>query len=645
MTEPGRALAGLGEQVSRTTNRLVDEVLGNVTGQALAHRSFCESFGEKEDVGRSGAGHGGHGIHHVLLHDPHRANRTQDFPGDIEVVGPSVATRGQTGDTLANQSGGVGHGPDDGNRPELSLVGRSCDTRRERHHDLSLAHLPGDSLQDAGDITGFDGDDYDIATIDGLDRIEKDPTPGLVGQLVGPVHASHTERDLRGLPSGAEQPRDQGLPHSSDTDDCNRGSFRHPEDSRNGVTFASMDLRAAARERDELLNRRLDAIVPRLMNQHGFEAWVIDAREYNEDPVAQTMLPATWWETARRRTMLVFKDHGNERGAIARYPVGPFPPVWNPEEEPDQWAALGSYLSDVTGRIGINTSGDFALADGLSSSEHFFLATALDSHRLGSAENLAIGWLETRLIDEVAAMAEACSIAHGFLRRALSPEVIVPGTTTTQDVAWWLAQIAHDAGHGIWFHPGVTVQRRGDGEASPADGISDRAIESGDLVHIDFGIVRNGYHTDQQQHGYVLAEGETRPPESFVRGLSDGNRLQDILMEKMTPGSSGNDVLAATIEQARTEGIRPIVYTHPIGLHGHAAGSTVGLWDNQTAVPGAGDYPIGVDTAWSIELAVEIEVDEWDGQPAKIMLEEDAFLDETGTRFLDGRQEELWLIG
>ena len=112
----------------------------------------------------------------------------------------------------------------------------------------------------------------------------------------------------------------------------------------------------------------------------------------------------------------------------------------------------------------------------------------------------------------------------------------------------------------------------------------------------------------------------------------------------MVPGRSGNEALAATIFAARAEGIRPIVYTHPIGFHGHAAGSTVGLWDNQGIVEGAGDYPIGDNTGWSIELAVDIVVDEWDGQPARIKLEEDAFLGRNGVTFLDGRQEDLWLI-
>lgn len=416
-------------------------------------------------------------------------------------------------------------------------------------------------------------------------------------------------------------------------------------DSKSRCYVPSMDIRVAAANRDRLLAERLDQLVPVLMNRHGFDAWVIDAREYNEDPVAATMLPSTWLGTARRRTLLVFKEGGSVRGAVARYPAGPFPSVWDPGTQPDQWHALTEFLADVKGKVGINTSGTFALADGLTSSEHDQLARALDRHDLESAESLAIGWLETRLPEEFDAMTVACEIAHGFLRRALSDEVVTPGETTTQDVAWWLAQTAHDSGHGIWFHPGVTVQRQGDSAASPADGHSDRTIERGDLVHIDFGIVRFGYHTDQQQHGYVLRKHESEAPASFVTGLSQGNRLQDILMKEMRASRTGNEVLAAVLARGLSEGLRPVIYTHPIGLHGHAAGSTIGLWDSQDGVPGGGDYPLGEDTGWSIELAVELDVDEWDGQSARIMLEEDAVLTGGQTNFLDGRQEELWLIG
>ena len=405
-----------------------------------------------------------------------------------------------------------------------------------------------------------------------------------------------------------------------------------------------MDVRKSASLRDELLQRRLDQLVPALMDEHGIEAWVIDSREYNEDPISRTMLPATWLATARRRTILVFTEYGLRRAAISRYPVGPFPAVWDPSSQPNQWRALADCLQNVKGPIGINRSHTFPLADGLTVTEHIELTEALSDHTLVSAESVAIGWLETRLDEEIPLMEEACDIAHGFLKSALSNEVITPGVTSTEDVAWWLAQKVADAGMPIWFHPGVSVQREGDDPTTPADALADRVIERGDLVHIDFGIVRHGFHTDQQQHAYVLREGETSPPISLTQGLAQGNRAQDLLMETMVPGLPGNDVLERTLDKTAAENIKAIIYTHPIGLHGHAAGATIGMWDNQVSVPGGGHYRVHPNTGWSIELAVEIEVTEWGGQPAKIMLEEDAFLDIEGARFLDGRQTELWLV-
>lgn len=395
---------------------------------------------------------------------------------------------------------------------------------------------------------------------------------------------------------------------------------------------------------DELLVRRLDAIVPKLMERHEIEAWVMVAREYNEDPVLKTMLPATWLGNARRRTILAFKAFGRERAAVARYPVGPFESVWDPESEPDQWSALATYLDDVQSQVGVNTSDTFPLADGLSASERQKLSDAMPGIKLVDAGDLAIGWLETRLDEEVGPMRTAAASAHGLLKRALSSEVVTPGSTTTGDVAWWLRQQVEEAGYGSWFHPGVTLQREGAERIKPSDVVPDVIIEPGDLLHIDFGIVDGSYHTDQQQHAYILKPGESAAPEGFQVGMEQGNRLQDILMDEMATGRTGNAVLAATRRRAAGEGIRPVVYTHPIGLHGHAAGSTIGLWDSQDGVPGAGDYPLGDNTAWSIELAVQIEIEEWAGQAGQIMLEEDAFLSGSDIDFLDGRQTELWLI-
>ena len=416
----------------------------------------------------------------------------------------------------------------------------------------------------------------------------------------------------------------------------------------------TIDLRAAAARQDALLDARLDTLVPPLMARAGLDAWVLLSGEYAEDPVLATMLPATWLATARRRTILVFlraTDGSVRRHAIARYAVGDaFPASWDQTKEPDQLQGLGDLLAEADPqRIGLNISPTFPLADGLTAGSRDAVLAALPRELVGrvvSAESPAIGWLETRLPEERVSMADACRESHRYLRRALSAEVIVPGRTTTTDVEWWLRDAVASAARGSWFHPTVAVQQRGglgvrNSFATPP---GELVIMPGDLVHIDFGIVASGYCTDQQQHGYVLRPGEIAAPAGLQTAIVRANRLQDLLMAQFGVGRTGNEILRGTLESAHAEGLDALVYTHPIGLHGHAAGPTIGLWDAQDGVPAQGDYAVYPSTAYSIELQVRSAVAEWDGQIVQAMLEEDAWFDGEGCTFLDGRQTELWLI-
>lgn len=412
----------------------------------------------------------------------------------------------------------------------------------------------------------------------------------------------------------------------------------------------TLSLRHRAKLHDEWLAVRLETVVPLVMERANVDCWVLVAREYNEDPVVSTMLPATWL-SARRRTILVFSDFGTDRIAVARYSVGSvFPAGWSPEDEPDQWSRLAAYLETKNPqRIAINRSSAYAVADGLSAEEHDSLVAAMSPalrNRVVAATELAVGWLETRIPEEMDHYPDVCRRAHDILRRALSSEVIRPGTTGTEEVEWWLRQTVADAGYGTWFHPTVAVQRNDGGEgarsfAAHSGGVT---IEPGDLVHIDFGITYLGLHTDQQQHAYVLRSGEVAAPAGLHAGLRAANRLQDLLLAEFQTGRTGNAILGATLQAARAEGIRATIYSHPIGLHGHGAGPTIGLWDQQSGVPGTGDYPVWPNTAYSIELSATVNVAEWGGQEVRIMLEEDAFFDGNVADFIDGRQTDFWLI-
>lgn len=366
------------------------------------------------------------------------------------------------------------------------------------------------------------------------------------------------------------------------------------------------------------------------------------------------MAPATWLN-ARRRTILVFFDRGEKEGverlAVARYDIGTFfKAAWEKEKQPDQWKRLVQIIQERNPRnIALNMSPTFALADGLTHSEYESLLAALPEsyrQRIVSGERLAIGWLETRIPEEMEVYPTICRIAHRIIAEGLSDRVIQPGFTTTDDVQWWYRERIRELRLTTWFHPSVSVQRAGEPEATDsfASRPGPKTIQRGDLIHVDFGISYLGLNTDTQQHAYVLRHGESDAPQGLKKALALGNRLQDILTSNFVAGRSGNEILRRSLEQARQEGIQGSIYTHPIGFHGHAAGPTIGLWDQQEGVPGKGDYPLYPNTAHSIELNVRARIPEWDNKEIRIMLEEDAFFDGSKVWYIDGRQTELILI-
>lgn len=425
------------------------------------------------------------------------------------------------------------------------------------------------------------------------------------------------------------------------------------------TTWASDSLILPMRERaaviDQWMDERIQTVLPGLMRRAEIDLWVIISREYNEDPVLKTFLPSTW-QSARRRTILLIHDRGEgeplETLAIARYDVGKsFKKAWDKEKHGDQWKRLAQLIEERDPqKIGINMSDTFALADGITHTEHDLLREALPEqlqNRITSAEKLAIGWLETRTASEMMVYQQICRIAHDILAQGLSDEVIQPGVTTTHDVSWWYRDRVRQLGLSAWFHPSVSIQRAVSPELDMKSDVlsmhNNDVIRPGDLLHVDFGITYLRLNTDTQQHAYVLKPGEKDAPDALKKALQRGNRLQDILTGNFATGRSGNDILAATLKQAKNEGIGASIYTHPIGYHGHAAGPTIGLWDQQGGVPGRGDYPMYGNTAYSIELYAESPMPEW-GKTIRIKLEEDAFFDGEKTYYIDGRQEGLMLI-
>ena len=99
-----------------------------------------------------------------------------------------------------------------------------------------------------------------------------------------------------------------------------------------------------------------------------------------------------------------------------------------------------------------------------------------------------------------------------------------------------------------------------------------------------------------------------------------------------------------SIESAINEGLKPQIYTHPLGTFGHSSGTTFGMWDSQQGVPFNGDHPLQYNTVYAIELNTKVFIKEWNKE-IRIMLEEAGFYGKNGFRYVNGRETEIILIG
>jgi Xaa-Pro aminopeptidase len=421
------------------------------------------------------------------------------------------------------------------------------------------------------------------------------------------------------------------------------------QNTENQLNYDILSEKDRAILKNELLEDRLSNLLPTLMDDADIDMWLLISREYNEDPVLKTFLPATWLN-ARRRTIIVFyrneEKNTLERLAVARYDIGKsIQSAWNKEQQPNQWEALKAIIKEKNPtKIGLNFSKHFALADGLVKTdyEEFLENLPVEYHsKIVSAENLAITWIETRTEKEMALYKKLVKITHDIIDEGFSEKVIKPGITTTEDVVWFLRQKVTDLGLETWFHPTIDVQRKYDPLKSHIESFSkqkeEEIIQEGDLLHCDFGITYIGLNTDCQQHAYVLKSDENEVPAFLKAAFADGNRVQDILTSNMKIGKTGDEILALSLVQGKKEGLRPSIYTHPLGTFGHSAGTTIGMWDSQNGVPFNGEYPLHKNTVYAIELNTTVAIKEWN-KDIRIMLEEAGFFGNNTFEYVNERQ-------
>ncbi len=409
-----------------------------------------------------------------------------------------------------------------------------------------------------------------------------------------------------------------------------------------------------------LLKEKQRTILPQVMRENGIDMWIVNE---GDGPLYVSLLESEAdGAVLETPSYMIFFDRGEGAG------------IESLSAESDDLVAIVRARNPAQIAIGGGRSrrGRRAASEPELAELTQQLGEDLAS-RVVSAATLANHWLGTRTPREQSVFKHVLRLAHEIIAEAFSNKVIVPDVTTTDDVNWWIRQRYADLGLGTVDHPTITVQRskaerakysdddeyfrvfdeRFVDDASPRVGLN-LVIRRGDLIFCDTGIMYLGLYTDTQQSAYVLREGEDEPPEGIQEALRHIVRFQDLIGEEMHRGRGGNEIGIAAVERAREEGIQAKLYAHSLayyfmryGILGrffsdevHSAGS--GLSSGRGG--GDGGRPLRYNTLFALELDIQYEVPEWDGQRVVFFSETGMTFTPDGMEFPGGRETEWHVI-
>jgi Xaa-Pro dipeptidase len=406
--------------------------------------------------------------------------------------------------------------------------------------------------------------------------------------------------------------------------------------------------------REGWLHQRHAALLP-MMRRHAIAMWIVATEEFHEDPLVHHVAPPRPY--VGNRDLFVFVDAGNaglKRFAITGYTEDNLRQFFDTGEPLPAPVRLGQLLDQFTPKtVGLAIGGSRGMTRSLTHDTYTMIADEVAKRpgvAIVSAQDLIEEYADTRLPDEMPHYRTAVELTEALTRRALSNEVIRPGVTSVGDVRRWLYDAFWAHGVRTWFQPDLRVQRKGAAGATSRGFLAvapeSTVIEQGDVVHLDVGLSYMGFDTDWQKMAYVLRAGETEVPPGLVAAMKNTNTLQAALMTRHSrPGTLAADVYANTMTEMKAAGIEAMIYSHPIGLHGHGLGASIDFRAAQRADIGQqAQKRLRLGSYISIELNTATPVAEWGGQKVFVMAEDDAHLTERGWEFFRPRQEQWYLI-
>jgi Xaa-Pro dipeptidase len=381
-----------------------------------------------------------------------------------------------------------------------------------------------------------------------------------------------------------------------------------------------------------------------LMGKHGLDCWIVEfARETGNrpDPLGYLVGSTVTWPSAfllNRDGRCVAIVGSGDSGQVAS--TGIWDEVRGYVASPRQ--ELVKLLDEWRPKkIGVTWSLDDDTSDGITFGMYRMLESILEgtdyAARLTSAGALAGEVRRRKLPDEVGGISGAITATEQIFQRV--EDILQPGITekqVQQQVQSWV----REAGSGFaWeqrMNPIVDFGplRAPLGHSLPGD----TALQPGHLIHIDLGLVRNGFASDLQRTWYWLRDGEKSAPEQVTRAFGATLAAMDAGMAALRPGIPGHEVDAVTRNVVAELGFPEpqFAFGHHVGRVAHDGAGVLGpQWERYGKAP---DVAVETGNVFAVEMELEA------AGYGLVGLEEQAIVENDGARYLSNAQRELWLL-
>jgi len=291
-------------------------------------------------------------------------------------------------------------------------------------------------------------------------------------------------------------------------------------------------------------------------------------------------------------------------------------------------------------KIAINFSRNSSLADGLTHGVYLELLELLKDtpypDRFVSSEDIVSALRGRKSQTEV-----------DFIKEAIRETLIIFNEVTDfievgkseKDVANFVKGKVKERGFEMaWDEEHCPAVFSGPDTAGAHSGPTDKIIEKGHVINMDFGIKYNGYCSDLQRTWYVLKDGETEAPEEVMKGfnvIKDAIRLSgDAMMPGKAAWEIDNIARSLIVENGYEE--YPHGLGHQVGRVAHDGGAMMGpKWERYGNSP---FIPLEVGNVFTIEPRLTIE-----GFGIATM-EEIVWVKKDGVEYLSEPQTEIYLV-